>query len=163
MLLFSCAKITVTQGENDDQSNGRAEDFHIRRQIERAIEKSLREGTPSDRQAVLTGIGWIGANANFEEEICRAGYLDVALGVIDSAGHTQAMNQYLAKHNLQRDAQGASSFLTGTRKGKNLKVPVARAVADAVKTVGRVPDCYAGAIRQAVALANPNADVEGMS
>jgi len=123
--------------------------------IEHATEKSLRKGTPSDRQAILAGIGWIGANANFEEEICRAGYLDVALGVIDSMGATGAMNHYLAGKGLRRDTQGVSSFLRGPRKGKVLKVPVARAVADAVETVGRVPDCYAKAIQQAVALANP--------
>lgn len=156
---------TVVTYDTDalSQDNSLLKEAHKAGLIERATEKSLRKGTPSDRQAVLTGIGWIGANANFEEEICRTGYLDVALGVIDSAGRIQAMNQYLAKHSLQRDAQGVSSFLTGTRKGKNLKVPVARAVADAVKTVGRVPDCYAEAIRQAVALASPNAGVGGMS
>lgn len=122
-----------------------------------ATERSSRTGTPFERQAILTGIGWIGANANFEEEICRAGYLDVALGVIDSMGATGALKSCLAREGLQPDTQGVSSFLGGPRKGKVLKVPVARAVADAVDTVRRVPDCYAKAIRKAVALAKAGA------
>jgi len=131
--------------------------------IDYTTEKSLRKGAPLDRQATLTSIGWIGADANFEEEICRAGYLGVAIGVIDSAGATGAMDYHLASKGLRRDAQGVALFLTETRKGKDLKVPVARAVADAVKPVGCVPDCYAEAIRRAVALASPSAGVGSVS
>lgn len=88
-----------------------------------ATEKSSRTGTRSERQAILTKIGWIGADTNFEEEICRAGYLDVVLGVIDSMGATGALNGYLAAKGLPRDAQGVSRFIAGRRKGRVSRFP----------------------------------------
>ena len=128
--------------------------------IDCATEKSLRKGMPLERHATLTSIGWLGAEANFEEEVCRAGYLEVVISVIEDTGAIGAMEKHLKNRGLQQDAQGVASFIKHRR---TLKIPVARAVADAVETVGRVPDCYAKAIRQAVALASPNAGVGGLS
>jgi len=104
------------------------------------------------RKAVLTSIGWIGAIECFEEEVCKNGYLDVAIQAIKDAdpehgSHAKALNSHLSKNSLTKDAKGVSSFI---KDRKNLKIPVARAVADAAETVRSVPDCYARAIRKAV-------------
>jgi len=106
----------------------------------------------SDRKQILDNIGWIGAVTCFEEEVCRAGYLDVVIQAIEDAkpehqSHSKALDKYLQEEGLNRDAAGIASFIS--KKRKNLKIPVARAVADAVKTVGLVPDCYTRAIRKA--------------
>ncbi len=105
------------------------------------------------REAVLTNLGWIGATECFEEEVCRNGYLDVVIQAIKDAdtehdSHTKALEKYLNEEGLSKDAHGITSFIKNKRK--NLKVPIARAVAEAAKTVKSVPDCYARAIRKAV-------------
>ncbi len=104
------------------------------------------------RKEVLRSLGWIGATECFEEEVCQNGYLDVVIQAIKDAdlqydSQTKALEDHLHKESLTKDAKGITSFI---KKRDNLKIPVARAVADAAKTVRSVPDCYARAIRKAV-------------
>lgn len=104
------------------------------------------------RKEILTGLGWIGAIDCFEEEVCKSGYLDVIIQAIKNAdlendSHTKALDSHLNKNDLKKDTDGITSFIA---KRGSLKIPVARAVADAAKTVKCVPDCYARAIRKAV-------------
>jgi hypothetical protein len=106
------------------------------------------------REAVLTSLGWIGATECFEEEVCKNGYLDVAIQAIKDAdpeydSHTKALDSYLQEKGLSKDTKGITGFIKD-KKRNNLKIPIARAVAEAAKTVRSVPDCYARAIRKAV-------------
>jgi putative ATP-dependent endonuclease of the OLD family len=117
--------------------------------------KDNREKVYDDRKKVLDEIGWIGAVSCFEEEVCRAGYLDEVIQAIreadpDHQSHYRALTRYLEKKGLEKDAIGIAAFVT--KKRKNLKIPLARAVADAAERVGVVPDCYARAIRKAILL-----------
>lgn len=112
--------------------------------------QSCREDRPDvavDRKMVLDNIGWIGATECFEEEVCRAGYLDTAIQAIEDTSHPLALQRYLDENGLDRDINGIVSCI---KDRKNYKVPVARAVAYAAQDIGRVPDCYARAIRKAV-------------
>jgi hypothetical protein len=114
--------------------------------------RSKASSVASDRKRVLDNIGWIGAVTCFEKEVCRAGYLDVVIQAIEDAdpenqSHSRALEKYLQEEGLNKDAAGIASFI---KKRNNLKIPVARAVADAVKTVGLVPDCYTRAMRRAI-------------
>ncbi len=125
--------------------------------IDEATYQSCSKNTQSvfsDRKHVLDNIGWIGAINCFEEEVCRAGYLDIVIQAIEDAdpehqSHSRALDKYLHKNSLNRDEEGISSFISNTKRN-NLKIPVARAVANAVRNVGQVPYCYARAIRQAI-------------
>ena len=110
-------------------------------------------GSVDVRQKILERIGWIPVIPNFEEEIARIGYLPLILRVIDEAGATQSLDNFLTKNNLTQDARGVAQFLNGSRRGKGLKVPVARAVANEVETVDCIPDCFGRAIKRSVALA----------
>jgi len=117
--------------------------------IDEAAYQSCRKQTPkafSVRKQVLDNIGWIGVDACFEEEVCRVGYLDVVIQAIEDA-HPRGLDRYLQEQGINKDPRGVASFI---KKKRNLKIPVARAVADAVKIVKRVPDCYMRAIRRAV-------------
>lgn len=105
------------------------------------------------RQEILERIGWIPVIPNFEEEIARIGYLQLIRRVIDEARATHSLESFLTKNKLTNDAHGVAQFLNETRHGKSLKVPVARAVANEVETVGRIPDCFDEAIKRSVALA----------
>lgn len=114
--------------------------------------KNDTPNAPSERKQILDSIGWIGADNCFEEEICRAGYLDIVIKAIKDAEpehetHFRALESYLKKEGLNRDASGIAAFI---KNRDNLKIPVARAVAYAAKSQGWVPDCYARAIRQAI-------------
>ena len=104
------------------------------------------------RRAILSGIGWIGAETDFEEEACRHGYLDVALETLNTLGKTPSLEKYLADNGLSKDAKGVASFIKNTNRSR-LKVPVAHAIASAAGKVGAVPPCYKKAIEQAVTLA----------
>jgi len=106
-----------------------------------------RPGVAADRKQVLDDIGWLGATECFEEEICRAGYLDIAIQAIEDELHPRTLQSYLDENGLDRDINGIVSCIKDRR---NYKVPVARAVAYAAQEIGRVPDCYARAIRKAV-------------
>ncbi len=111
-----------------------------------------KTGSSDDRQKTLEKIGWIPVIPNFEEEIARVGYLSLILKVIDEFGATQSLENFIANNPLTKDAHGVAQFLNRTPRGKNLKVPVARAVANEAELVGRIPDCFDKAIRQAVVL-----------
>lgn len=109
-------------------------------------------GSAESRRKILETIGWVPVIPNFEEEITQTGYLPTTLRVIDELGATRSLENFITKNNLTKDAHGIAQFLNGSRRGKGLKVPVARAVANEVEIVGRVPDCFDGAVRQAVVL-----------
>jgi putative ATP-dependent endonuclease of OLD family len=108
--------------------------------------------TRTMREKVLTRLGWIGASANMEEEVCRHGYFDTVVQAIDDQGRTQALENYLDENSLQLDGIGVASFID--KKERTLKKPVAYSVANAVDRIRQVPPCYAQAIEQAVALAS---------
>ena len=112
-----------------------------------------KSGSTEARRETVEKISWIPVVPNFEEEIARIGYLPLILKVIDEAGATQSLEGFISKNGLAKNAHGVAQFLHGPRSGTGLKVPVARAVANEVKTVGRIPDCFGRAIRQAVTLA----------
>ena len=124
--------------------------------IEDSVRLSCQENVhkvQSKRKKVLTEIGWIGADECFEEEVLRNGYLDVAIQAIKDEdpvndSHSKALDSYLQQESLDRDATGIAAFIT--KKRKNLKIPVARAVANAANRIKKVPACYADAIRKAV-------------
>lgn len=114
--------------------------------------KNKSNHNSQSRREVLDSINWIGADECFEDEVCKNGYSDIVLEALreldpDNESQIKALNSHLEKNHLQKDAAGIASFI---RKRKNLKIPVARAVADAVKEVKSVPSCYADAIRRAI-------------
>ncbi len=104
------------------------------------------------RRKILEKIGWIPVIPNFEEEIARIGYLSLILDVIENAGAAKSLEDFLTKKNLGKDAHGVGQFLNDKR-GKDLKVPVAYAVANKAEIVGQIPNCFVRAIEKAVKLA----------
>ncbi|MBU4265658.1 MAG: AAA family ATPase [Candidatus Altiarchaeota archaeon] len=114
---------------------------------------SGKNGSAETRQTTLEKIDWIPVESNFEEEIARIGYLSVILRVIDDEGATSSLDNYLTNQSFTKDAQGVAQFLNNNPRGKRLKVPVARAVANEVETVGRIPDCFDKAFKKAIYLA----------
>ncbi|MBA7632612.1 hypothetical protein ES703_40161 [subsurface metagenome] len=121
--------------------------------INKEVRNAGKNGSPDARRKTLEEIGWIPAIPNFEEEVARIGYLPLILRVIDEAGATQSLESFLTSQKLLKDACGVAQFLNGSRHGKSLKVPVARAVANEAKSIGHIPDCFGRAIKRAVALA----------
>jgi putative ATP-dependent endonuclease of OLD family len=105
------------------------------------------------RRGVLENVGWIPAHLNFEEEIAKAGYLPQVLNVIDELGATRSLEEYLSRRRYSKDPQGVAMFLNSTRSGKGLKVPIAREVANEVKNIGQIPNCYSECIKRATTLA----------
>ncbi len=120
--------------------------------ITEEVRNAGENGSAESRQGTLKAISWIPAIPNFEGEIARIGYLPLILKVIDELGATRSLEIFIAKNSLSKDAHGVTQFLNRTQRGKGLKVPVARAVANEVEIVGRIPDCFDRAIRQAVVL-----------
>jgi len=120
--------------------------------ITEEVRNAGEKGSAESRQGTLKAISWIPAIPNFEGEIARIGYLPLILKVIDELGATRSLENFIAKNSLSKDAHGVTQFLNRTQRGKGLKVPVARAVANEVEIVGRIPDCFDRAIRQAVVL-----------
>jgi putative ATP-dependent endonuclease of OLD family len=120
--------------------------------ITEEVRNAGENGSAESRQGTLEAISWIPAIPNFEGEIARIGYLPLILKVIDELGATRSLENFIAKNPLSKDVHGVTQFLNRTQRGKGLKVPVARAVANEVEIVGRIPDCFDRAIRQAVVL-----------
>lgn len=120
--------------------------------ITEEVRNAGENGSAESRQGTLEAISWIPAIPNFEGEIARIGYLPLILKVIDELGATRSLENFIAKNSLSKDVHGVTQFLNRTQRGKGLKVPVARAVANEVEIVGRIPDCFDRAIRQAVVL-----------
>lgn len=114
---------------------------------------ACRHRSAADRQQKLEEIGWIPAIHNFEEEVAKFGYLPVIFRVIDDNNFTDSLDRFTTSRDLQKDAQGVSKYIKESRDGKSLKIPIARAVANEVVSVRRVPDCYKDAIEKAVSLA----------
>ena len=120
--------------------------------INEEVRNAGENGSAESRQGTLEAIGWIPAISNFEGEIARIGYPPLILKVIDELGATRSLENFIARNSLSKDAHGVAQFLNRTQREKGLKVPVARAVANEVEIVGRIPDCFDRAIRQAVVL-----------
>ena len=104
------------------------------------------------RRAVLDSIGWFAAEECFEEEVCKSGYMDVVLQAIrdndpDHNSDYRAFESFLRDEGLTINPHSVSAFIN---KRDTLKIPVARAVAKAVKDVMIVPSSYANAIRKAL-------------
>jgi hypothetical protein len=104
------------------------------------------------RKSLLNyNIGWFGAEECFEQVLAECGYLDTMIEAIqnnDKKNNSdyKALEKYLEEESLSLDAHSLASFIKGR---DTLKVPIAHAVADAVKTCKFVPDCFAAAIRHA--------------
>ena len=116
--------------------------------------KSHTNCPDSARKALLTGIGWIGAEECFEEVVCHSGYLDVVIQTVENITSSQDLTDYLTRSGYNRDPNGLVQFIKFQEKEQSisLKIPVARAVAEAVSSVKRVPECYAHAIQRATLL-----------
>jgi putative ATP-dependent endonuclease of the OLD family len=104
------------------------------------------------RKAVLDILNWFGAVQNFEEEACKAGYLNAALKAIDDLdpvnhSHSKALDAHLKKTGHTLNASSVAEFV---HKRENLKVPIAREIAETALAVRQVPDCYSRAIRRAI-------------
>jgi putative ATP-dependent endonuclease of OLD family len=127
--------------------------------LDKTICDSLSQASPTQRQTMLESIGWISVVQCFEEEISRAGYLPVVLKVIEDAGAKHSLEQYLTQNNLSKDAFGVSQFLKKIRSGTGLKVQVARAVANEVENIGKVPPCFERAIKEAIQLASGSGEL----
>jgi hypothetical protein len=106
-----------------------------------------------DRVKLLEGKGWIAALENFEEEVCGAGYSQEVAAVIDAEGAGPKLAAYLRSNGLSANPRGYSRFIN-SEDGKYLKIPVALAIANAVKSKKIVPRCYSDAIARAISLAN---------
>ncbi|MGC1121344.1 MAG: AAA family ATPase [Candidatus Methanofastidiosia archaeon] len=110
-----------------------------------------KDKTAEFRLEVLKKIGWIPAIENSEEEVLRAGYLQLILKFIEEMGELRSLNNFLFRKKLSKDATGIARFLNA--KGDSLKVPVAREVANAVESIGKVPECFKEAITKSIELA----------
>lgn len=113
--------------------------------------KSDQPNLANKRRQVLDSLGWIGVTKNFEEAVCRYGYLETAIQAVrdfdpENDSQTKALAAYLTKHDLEEDYLSISAFIA---KRDNLKVPVANAISDAVHQIRVVPPSYKKAIRKA--------------
>lgn len=109
-----------------------------------------REDIFDDRIRLLgSNVGWFGAQLCFEDEVCSGGYLNVITQTITDVGDEHALTKYLEDNNLDLDSVSLSSFI---QSRDTLKIPIAHAVATAVRDIGNVPKCYASALRHATLL-----------
>jgi putative ATP-dependent endonuclease of OLD family len=113
---------------------------------------AVRRGTAAQKRALLDPLGWIAADPNFEGVVCASGYDATALSLINAEGETTSLDNFLRANGLTRDAFGLASYIV-SKTGEWAKIPFARAVRDAVPSVGRVPLCYENALRTGVRLA----------
>lgn len=150
---FSVLTVVTFDTDALESSNDLLNEAYKAGLINEEIRNAGKNESAEARQRTLKAIGWIPVIPNFEEEIARIGYLPLILKVIDEAGATQSLENFLTTKNLTNNAHGVAEFLNGSRHGKGLKVPVARAVANEVEIIGHIPDCFDRAIRQAVTLA----------
>jgi putative ATP-dependent endonuclease of OLD family len=150
---FSIPTVVIFDTDALHSSNDLLNEAYKAGLIDEQARDACAIGSVDTRQRTLEGIGWIPVIPSFEEEIAQIGYLPLILRVIDEAGATQSLENFLTKNNRTKDAHGVAQFLNGPRRGKSLKVPVARAVANEVETVGCIPDCFDRAIKRSVALA----------
>lgn len=89
------------------------------------------------RRAVLHSIGDIFVDAAFEHSACNAGFLDVFLSVIETAGLERNYHDYVEKSSGNaRDARTISTYMTETVAGQAIRAEAKAAVADAVAEAG---------------------------
>jgi len=150
---FLIPTVVIFDADSLQSSNDLLKEAHKAGLIDEDVCNTSANESADARQRILEGIGWISVVPNFEEEILRVGYLPLILRVVDEAGSTRSLEDFLNRNNLSKDAHGIAQFLNVHRRGKGLKVPVARAVANEVKSVSHIPGCFDKAIRCAVALA----------
>jgi putative ATP-dependent endonuclease of OLD family len=150
---FSIPTVVAFDTDVLDSSNDLLSEAFKAGLIDENIRKVGKDGTPDVRREILKKIGWIPVVPNFEEEVARIGYLPLILRAIDDAGATESLNNYLGRNSFTNDAHGVAQFLNDTGPGRGFKVTIARAVANEVRTMDSVPDCFDKAIKQAAALA----------
>mgnify|MGYP001800870414 CR=1 FL=1 len=121
------------------------------------ISQEVRDRTSQDissliqlRKSILDDLNWIGVEDCFEDAVCQHGYLEVILKAIEDVdpehnSHTRALNAFLRESNLEKNSTSVADFI---KKRDNLKVPIARAIAQKVSVVRKIPPCYIKAIRQ---------------
>jgi putative ATP-dependent endonuclease of OLD family len=131
-------------------------------QVTRDAGSNNIEDVGAIRRAALDSIGWFAAEECFEEEVCKSGYLDVVLQAIrhndpDHQSDYRAFESFIRDEGLTINPQSVSTFIN---KRDTLKIPVARAVARAVKDVMKVPSNYANAIRKALLLSQGGLPVD---
>ena len=127
-----------------------------------SYDKQKGKSPASIRREVLDGLGWFAADECFEEEVCKYGYLDVVKQAIndndpDHHSDFNAFEKYLQENSLDVDPKSTATFIRGR---KTLKIPVAQAVANAARSIKRVPPCYANAIRKAVLISQNGIPVD---
>jgi predicted ATP-dependent endonuclease of OLD family len=150
---FSIPTVPVFDTDSLQSSNDLLKEAYVAGLIDKDVYDTSAVESVDVRLKILEEIGWIPVKHNFEEEIARNGYLPVILRVINEARATQSLEDFLKKNNLEKDEHGAAQYLNNARRGKGLKVPVARALANEVETGACVPDCFESAIRHAIELA----------
>jgi putative ATP-dependent endonuclease of OLD family len=150
---FSIPLVVTFDTDALESSNDLIKEAYKAGLIGSAIVDGVKSGTLEDRQKILEELGWIPAIPNFEEEIARNGYMDLISEVIDKAGATHSLEDFLRENSLTKNAHGIATYLNKTRRGSSLKVPIARVVANEVINVGKVPNCYDRAIKLVISLA----------
>lgn len=118
--------------------------------IDKATAKAAAKGTPDDRCKALETLGWVAVRENFEFEVCDNGYQDIVLDAIKNENRQDLFDQYLKDEGLKPDATATAQFIGRHDK---LKIPVARAVADAALALKVVPSCFETALHKVVQLA----------
>lgn len=118
-----------------------------------ACRKSYPQAFNNRKSLLNCSIGWFGADDCFERAVADAGYLDVMVQAIrdNDQQHNsdyRALEQYLNDNGFTLDADSLVQFIKD-KKRNDLKIPMAHSIAEAVKTVGAVPDCFASALRHA--------------
>jgi predicted ATP-dependent endonuclease of OLD family len=119
------------------------------RLIDQSTCHDYKDTTAKERQKLLSGLGWIPAQSNFEEECGNSGFLGIIRKAIDEEGATKRMEGYMTEKSLTNDLHGIAAFLKNSRRGESLKIPIAYKIANEVGSIGHVPSCYAEAINLA--------------
>lgn len=114
---------------------------------------SCKSATAETRQKKLKDIGWIPVTPNFEAEVARAGCLDLIREKVDDWGYMRSLTDFLESSNLEMNPNGVAQYLNNSRRGKGLKVPIARAIANNADEIGYVPTCFERAFEKASELA----------
>lgn len=105
------------------------------------------------KRAALDALGWIPADENFEDEVCRCGYDGSAFDVIKDEGVDGGFSKFMTDRGLSRDGAAAAAYIVESRYKSRLKIALARSVAVKVPTMKKVPPCFELALKRAVALA----------
>jgi hypothetical protein len=119
-----------------------------------SIDKGNEEQRKVNRKTILDKLGWFGADECFEEVVCKEGYQQIVVDAIrnnDPENHSdqKALECFLKDNGYDLNPKSIAKFI---KKRDNLKIPIAKAIYEAVVNIDSVPLAYERAIRQAVLL-----------